>query len=166
MNLKDYLSKKGKAPKDQTKDWLRFCTLEVATGSLWAGDPHVPNAEDGCVVKVPCGRYAVEGIGVAWRGYRFVARLRVRLESVKDPKPGKELGETGTDHAMIGVCDIKAFDKAWGAAPEEEIEETIESQTAVDFGIMRIGKHPRAAMPFVPTGSDGVGPGLALRSGR
>jgi len=114
MNLKDYLSKKAKPPKGKTTDWLRFYAIEVTTGSLWAGDPHLANADDGCVVKVPPGRYAVEGIGLTLGRDRLVSRLRVRLESVKNPKLGKELGDTGTDSAMIGVCDIKAFDKACG----------------------------------------------------
>ena len=39
MNLKDYLSKKDKTAKGKTKEWLHFCTLEVISGSLWAGDP-------------------------------------------------------------------------------------------------------------------------------
>jgi hypothetical protein len=63
MNLKDYLSKKGKAPKGNVEDWLAFCTLDVTTGSLWAGDPHLVNADDRCVTKVPRGRYVVEGRG-------------------------------------------------------------------------------------------------------
>src|SRR5713226_8482343 len=113
MNLKAYLSKKSKAPRGKTKDWLPFCTLDVTTGALWAGDPHLANAEDGYAVKVPRGKYVVEGIGLRFGRDRVVSRLRVRLESAPNAKVGKEVGDTGTDSAMIGVCDIRAFDKAW-----------------------------------------------------
>jgi hypothetical protein len=166
MNLKDYLSNKGKAPKGKTKTWMRFCTLDVATGALWGGDPHVANADDGCVVKVPPGRYAVEAIGLACgRRDRVVARLRVRLASVKNPVLGKEIGETGTDSAMIGVCDIKAFDAACKPDSGDEVQEAIEAQTDDGFGIITFKKFPGAVMPFIPTGSDGSGPVFALMSG-
>jgi len=55
MNLKEYLSQKGKA-KGKTKDWLPFCELDVKNGKLWAGDPFLPNEDDGCAVKVPRGK--------------------------------------------------------------------------------------------------------------
>ncbi len=164
MNLKDYLSNKRKAPKGVTKAWLDFCTLDVTTGSLWAGDPYVANADDGCVVKVPRGRYAVEAIGLSCGRDRVVSRLRVRLESVKNPKVGKEVGETGTDSAMIGVCDIKAFDKACGPDSGDQVQAAIEAQTDDGFGIITLKQFPGAVMPFVPTGSDGTGPVLALTS--
>jgi hypothetical protein len=165
MNLNDYLSKKGKAPKGETKEWLHFCTLEVISGSLWAGDPNLANADDGCLVKVPRGRYAVEGIGLATGRYRVVSRLRVRLESAKHPKLGKKLGDTGTDSAIIGVCDIKAFDRACASASGAEVHEAIAARTGDGFGIIALKKFPGAVMPFVPTGSDGIGPVLALMSG-
>ncbi|MGC3958587.1 MAG: hypothetical protein QM813_11795 [Verrucomicrobiota bacterium] len=164
MNLKDYLSEKTKG-KGKTKDWLPFCTLDVTTGSLWAGDPHLANAEDGCVVEVPCGRYVVEAIGLAWGKDRIVSRLRVRLEGADNVEIGEELGEAGTDSAMIGVCDIKAFDKAIGPDTGEEVQEAIESQTGDGFGVITIEKFPGTAMPFIPTGSDGNGPVMALMSG-
>ena len=166
MNLQDHLSKKSKAPKGKAGKWLPFCKLDVPTGSLWAGDPHLANADDGCVVKVPVGRYVVEGVGAANGRYRVVSRLRVRLEGAKDVKPGKEVGETGTDSAMIGVCDIKAFDKACGPDAGEDVQEAIEAQTRKSYGVVNLKKFPGAIMPFVPTGSDGGGPVLALMSGR
>jgi len=165
MNLKDYLSKKGKAPKGKTEEWLPFCKLDVTTGSLWSGDPHLANADDGCVAKVPKGRYVVEGIGLAAGRDRIVSRLRVRLESVQSPILGRELGDTGTDSAMIGVCDIKAFDKACGPDAGEEVQEAIEAQTGNGFGVINIRRFPGAVMPFLPVGSDGGGPVFALTSG-
>ena len=164
MKLRDYLSRKGKAPKGKTKDWLPFCTLDVTTGTLWAGDPHVADADTGFVVNVPPGKYVVEGIGMTFNGYRVVSKLRVRLENVENPVVGEHVGDTGTDSAMIGICDIKAFDAACGSDSGEEVQEAIESQTGNGFGTITIEKFPGAVMPFVPTGSDGNGPVFALVS--
>lgn len=165
MKLKDYLSKKGKASKGRTNDWLAFCTFDVTSGSLWAGDPHVADADDGWITKVPRGRYVVEGVGRAEGRNRFVSRLRVRLQGAKNATTGKELGKTGTDSAMIGVCDIKAFDRACARASEDEVQGAIDAQTEDGFGVVRLRKFPGAVMPFVPTGSDGTGPVHALVSG-
>jgi hypothetical protein len=108
----------------------------------------------------------VEGVGCTENRNRIVSRLRVRLQSEKGPTLGKKLGDTGTDSAMIGVCDIKAFDKACGRDSGDEVQKAIESQTEDGFGVIRLKKLPGAVMPFVPTGSDGSGPVFALMSGR
>lgn len=42
----------------------------------------------------------------------------------------------------------------------------IEAQTGKGWGVINLKKFPGAVMPFVPTGSDGGGPVLALTSGR
>jgi hypothetical protein len=89
----------------------------------------------------------------------------VRLQSAKSLTIGKELGETGTDSAMIGVCDIKVFEKACGRDPGDEVQDAIEAQTDGGFGIITLKKFPGAVVPFVPTGSDGSGPVFALMSG-
>lgn len=168
MKLSEYLSGQSKFSAGETTQWLPFCVLHVTTGLLWAGDPHLLNAEDGCVVKTPRGKYVVEGIGLAYRNhrvaYRVVSHLRVRLASAVNPKPGKKVGETGTDSAMIGVCDIKAFETAVAHDDDDPVREAIESQTAGGFGIVRVKRRPGAVMPVVPTGSDGIGPVFALMS--
>ncbi len=164
MKLGEFLSGKGKFPRGSTTPWLPFCALQVTTGSLWAGDPYLANAEDGCVVKVPRGTYQVEGVGLSLGRRHVVSRLRVRLATASNPTPGKEAGETGTDSAMIGVCDIKAFDAALGRDGDDAIEEAIASQTENGFGIVKVKRRPGAVMPCVPTGSDGSGPVLALMS--
>ncbi|NBV25410.1 MAG: hypothetical protein EBS05_26285 [Proteobacteria bacterium] len=164
MNLRDYLSRKGKAPKGKPKGWLYFCHLDVSTGTLWAGDPNIADATDGCVVEVPSGKYVVEGIGKTFNAARLVSKLRARLECIENPVVGDAVGDTGTDSAMIGICDIKAFEAACGPDSGEEVQEAIESQTGTGFGIVTIEKFPGAVMPFVPTGSDGSGPVFALIS--
>ncbi|MBA3313530.1 MAG: hypothetical protein M3552_07080 [Planctomycetota bacterium] len=166
MNLQDFLSPKTEVPKGRTQDWLPFCTLDVTTGALWAGDPHLANADDGCVVKVPAGKYAVEAIGLSLGRDRVVSRLRLRLESELAPTLGEEVGDAGTDSAMIGVCDIEAFDAACGPDAGENVQAAIESQTDDGFGVITFEQFPGAIMPFVPTGSDGGGPVFALMSGR
>lgn len=166
MNLQDFLSNKGSDPKGKETDWLYFSTLTIKSGQLWAGDPHTPGAAHGCVVKLAPGQYIVEGTGMVSEGDRIVARLRVRLEGSENPTLGKSLGDTGTDSAMIGVCDIKAFEKIFDQDNEEEVQEAIEEQTGTGFGVMKFKDHPDAIMPFVPTGSDGTGPVFALMSGR
>src|SRR5262245_49451770 len=54
-------------------DWLEVGTLEVTTGSLWAGDPCVCNGEDGCVVKVPRGKYLVLAKSMDFAGRKRVS---------------------------------------------------------------------------------------------
>ena len=88
----DYLTGKGPASDGKTNDWLFFSKTDVMSGKLWAGDPNLPNADDGCVVEVPRGTYVVEGIGMDFHGDRVVSRLRVRLESAANPTLGDEAG--------------------------------------------------------------------------
>jgi hypothetical protein len=162
MDLKEYLTGKERLPKDHRTGWLPFCTLAVKTGSLWAGDPYVPDPGDGCVVQVPPGQYRVEAIGRKQGRYRVVARLRVFLETEANPQLGEEVGETGTDSAMIGVCDIGAFEGAYQQGGAPVVEEAIETQTDDEFGILTVPQFPDAIMPFVSIGSDGSGPVQAL----
>src|SRR6185369_1543646 len=54
-NLKDYLASKSWARLGERTKWLPISTLDVTTGALWVGDPHLANKDDGCVVHVPPG---------------------------------------------------------------------------------------------------------------
>jgi len=164
MDLKTFLTSKDKIPKGHKTDWLPFCTLNVKSGSLWAGDPCLPNADDGCVVPVPPGTYRVEAIGGKLGRYRVVSRLRVVINSCSDPSLGEEVGEAGTDSAMIGVCDIAPFEDAYQKGAANLVQEAIASQTDDEFGILTVSGHPDLIMPFVPTGSDGTGPVYGLVS--
>jgi hypothetical protein len=165
VNLERYLSGKGKAPKGITKEWLYFCELDIKSGKLWAGDPNLPNEDDGYAAKVPRGTYVVEGVGSRVGGDRIVSRLRVRLRSAPNPTLGKELGDTGTDSSTIGVCDIAPFEKAYkvdGGA--EAVQDAIDALDGESFGILKVPAFADATMAFVPTGSDGTGPVFALMS--
>jgi hypothetical protein len=90
MRLSDYLEKNepGDPPAGTIgaeSDWLEVGTLEVTTGSLWAGDPYLCTPDDGCVVKVPPGTYIVEAKGMDFDGRRRVSRMRAYLEDSTDP---------------------------------------------------------------------------------
>src|SRR5262245_62132432 len=165
-NLRDYLASKRWARLGERTKWLPVCTLDVKTGALWAGDPHLANKDDGCVVRVPPGLYRIEGIGAKSGPGRAVARLRVCLDSVKKARLGKRIGSTGTDSAMIGVCDIEAFDAACGAATGGAGQDAIEAQTESSYGVITLLEHPGTFMPFVPTGGDGSSPVRALMANR
>jgi len=79
---------------------------------------------------------------------------------------GKKLGETGTDSATIGVCEISAFEAAYKKkGGPDAVQKAIDSQME-GFGVVTVPKFPGAVMPFVPTGSDGTGPVFALMSGK
>ncbi len=165
MNLKEYLSQKGRAPKGETEDWLPFCTLEVKTGKFWAGDPYLPNEDDGCVVEVPPGEYVVEGIGMAAGGERVVSRLRVRLKSATDLELGEEVGQTGTDSATIGVCEIDAFETAYQQDDgPDKVQAALDEMEDGGIGILKVPGFPDLIMPYVPTGSDGTGAVLEVLS--
>lgn len=158
------IAQKIELPKGAMLDWHTFHTLNIKAGKLWAGDPHLPNADDGLTVKVPSGKYVVECDGLPHR-CQAVSKLRVRLVSAKCPERGRKLGETGTDSATIGLCEIAAFEAAYkqkGGA--DQVQKAIESQTK-PFGVITVPGFPDAIMPFVPTGSDGSGPVFALMSG-
>jgi hypothetical protein len=157
-------SQKAEVPKAALQDWHRFQNLIIKGGKLWAGDPHLPNADDGCIAKVPSGKYVVECDGPPSR-CEAVSKMRVRLEKAKAPTLGKKLGETGTDYGTIGVCEIGAFEAAYEKkGGPEQVQKAIDSLTG-GFGVLKVRSFPELVMPFVPTGSDGTGPVFALMSG-
>ena len=154
----------GPAQQSESASWLPFSSLEAVTGALWAGDPYLANEEDGCIVKVPPGKYLVEVVDLALAPGRAVSKLRVRLETEANPVVGDQLGEAGTDSAMIGVCD-KAFLAAIESVSHEEMCEHINAQTEDGCGVVALEKFPGVAMSIICTGSDGIGPVYALLSG-
>ena len=161
---KSGLSLELELPKKAMLDWHPFHTLTVKTGRLWVGDPRLPNPEDGCMLKVPSGKYVVECDGLPPR-CKAVSKLRVRLATATAPKRGQKVGEAGTDSATIGVCEIATFEAACkkkGGA--EQVRKAIESQADNGFGVLTVPEFPEVIMPFVPTGSDGNGPVFALMS--
>lgn len=114
MTLKQRFKKqKGEFPKPGVVgvegEWLSIGTIDVPKGSLLAVDVTLFNAEDGYVAKVPPGKYVVEGKAMDFKGHLRVSRVRAYLHGT-EPALGKQLGETGTDSAMIAIADIKDVD--------------------------------------------------------
>lgn len=153
-----FLSGKLPLPAVKRTNWLELCTIEVTSGKLWVGDPLLANEEDGCVATVPPGTYTVEGIGCLSNRTRTVYSVRARLKSAAEFQVGAAIGETGTDCAMMGICDIGAFEAACKDAAE--VQEDLEEKTLrAGFGCITFRKCPGAVMVFVPSGDgDGCGP--------
>jgi hypothetical protein len=172
MKLTDYLKKNKRSDPPRgtagiESDWLEVGTVEVATGSLWAGDPYVCNAEDGCVVKVPKGTYSLEAKAMDFAGRKRVSRLRAYLKGVPDPALGKQVGETVTDTATMAVCDITALDKAI-AGDYDGFQERVIDHDYKDCGIVQFEMTGPIRLPYVSTGFGDCGaPVYELRaSGR
>jgi hypothetical protein len=158
-DLGTFLSGKMPLPSAERTDWLELCAIEVRSGKIWIGDPLIANEGDGCTATVPVGTYAIEGIGCLSDGARTVYSIRARLKSAVGTQIGAEIGETGTDCAMIGICDIGAFDAACKDAAEEVQGELEEKAWRSGFGRITFKKYRGAVMAFVPSGEgDGCGP--------
>jgi len=172
VNLTDYLkqNKRGDPPPGtvgvEFPDWLDVAGLRVTTGSLWAGDPYVCNAEDGCVVKVPKGDYAVQAKAMDFAGRKRVSRLRVVLQTAENPALGDEVGEAGTDTARIAVCDIGALDAAVGS-DDDQFQELVTAHDYKECGVVKFRLTRPVEMPYVSSGfGDGSGPVFELTAGR
>jgi hypothetical protein len=171
MMLADYLKKnKHSDPPVGTvgmeSDWLTLDTLEVATGSLWVGDPFVCNAEDGCVVQVPKGTYLVEAKAMDFAGRKRVSRLRVFLQGAKGLTLGKKVGETLTDTGLMAVCDIAAVDAAI-AGDHDTFNDRVVNHNYKDCGTVQFVMNAPIQLPYVAPGfGDCDGPVYALRSNR
>jgi hypothetical protein len=146
-------------------NWLDVdAFVEVTTGSLWAGDPYICNAEDGCVVNVPNGTYILEAKAMDFAGRKRVSRLRVILQGVKEPVVGEQFGATQTDVAMMAVCDILALDEAIGGN-NEKFQEFIVAHDYKDCGIIQFEMKKPIVIPYVSTGfGDCQAPVFELRS--
>ncbi len=154
-----FLSGKMPLPSTERTDWIELCTIEVSSGKLWIGDPLIANEVDGCVAAVPVGTYAVEGVGCLSDGAPTVYSIRARLKSSMSVLVGSKIGETGTDCAMIGICDIGAFAAACKDAADEVQSELEEKTWRAGFGRIAFKKYRGAIMAFVPSGDgDGCGP--------
>ena len=171
MRLEEYLKKNRQSdPPVGTpgveSDWMEVGTLEVTTGSLWAGDPFVCNAEDGCVAKVPAGLYALEAKAMDFAARKRVSRLRVYLRGAREPVVGKKMGTTLTDTGMMAVCDIDALDKAVGG-DYDRFNDLVTQRDYKDCGIVQIQMKGPIVIHYVSTGfGDCDAPVYELKSGR
>jgi hypothetical protein len=147
-------------------DWLPFTTLNVTTGSVWAGDPWIANAEDGLVVRLPLGTYQLEAKVMDFAGRKRISRLRACLESAKAPVLGKEIGETGTDSAKMVVCDMGTLEASIGA-DDDRYRDLVMKHEYKDCGCIQFRMKKPIVLPYVSTGfGDGGAPVFVLKSGR
>lgn len=170
MTLHDYLmASTDEFPEDDVEGvpsaWMPVATLVVTAGTLWAGDPWLCNEDDGCVVDVPNGTYAVEAQGWDFDGYRVIGRVRARLASARGAIPGEAIGSAGTDSGLIAICDIAAVDAAIGD-DGDGFQDRIEAYAFGDFGIFRASLVGDVELAYVVSGfGDGWGPVYALMDG-
>ncbi len=163
-DLGRFLSGKMPMPPSECTDWLQLCTIEITSGKLWIGDPLIANEQDGCVGAVAAGTYVIEGIGCISDRTRTVRSIRARLLCASMFQVGPEIGETGTDSGMVGICDIGEFDAACkkAATVQDELEE---KTWRAGFGCIVFKRFRGAVMAFVPSGNgDGCGPVRELLS--
>ena len=166
-----YLRKSSKKPPRNPgagleAEWIAVAELEVVSGSLWAGDPLRMNEEDGCLIKLPAGKYVVAAQGMDFNGFRVVGRLRVYPEALRADrlKTGRAIGETGTDSAAITVCDLRGLWRGI-AGQESPFQRELEEQLRGQCGLLTSKVVPGVALPFVQAGfGDGTGPVYALHA--
>jgi len=158
VNLTEYFKKTKRdfPPKGTVgveSDWLDVgAEVEVTTGSLWAGDPFVCNAKDGCVVKVPKGTYVLQAKAMDFAGRKRVSRLRVVLQGAGKPGLGKKGGDTVTDTARMGVCDIVALHEAIAGDFDDFNDRITQFNYKMDCGVARFEMKAPIAIPYVANG--------------
>ena len=167
MTLKEYLAegKEGQPDDDVIgvpSSWMHVGTLTIVSGSIWAGDPHLCNEEDGCIAEVPSGEYVIEAQVVDFDGIRVIGRARARLATARDISLGSEVGDTGTDSGIIGFCDMTSLDDAV-SNDYDKFEEIIEGHNFGRFGVIQARMDGDIEIVYVQSGfGDGWGPVYAL----
>src|SRR5262245_38056787 len=127
MNLEEYFKEEPTGPANQgskgiQSDWLDFCHFVLIGPKVLVVDANfVPSPDDGLVIELPPGRYHVQVRAIDYSGDKRVARLRAVLEGCA-PSIGRQLGETWTDTALTGICDLQTFTNAWGPDDEASYE--------------------------------------------
>lgn len=173
MTLKKrFARQKGDFPRrgvaGQEGEWLAIGKLDAPKGTLCAVDVTLFNEDDGFVVKAPPGKYVVEGKVMDFNGHLRVSRVRAYLDGTT-PRLGKEVGETGTDSAMIAICDIKHCDAGMTDEDNEVFAEKL-FDVEVDGGdvkTVKIGKKKTITFAVCETGlGDGGYPVFSLVDGK
>lgn len=170
MSLQKYLNKSTnkfpqKIGKGIPSEWMPVGTVNITQGSLWAGDPYVCNEEDGFIVNVPNGKYTIEAQGFDFEGYRVIGRARARLTLESDFTHCKKAGKTGTDSAIIAICDMKALDIAI-AGDDDGFQEKIMNINYKQFGRIDFRMDDDIELVYVQSGfGDGVGQVYKLLEG-
>ena len=167
MTLEEYLNAGAKGfPQRGVKgvpgDWMPVTSLTVSHRSLWAGDPYICDGEDGCRVDVRNGKYIIEAQGYDFGGVRVIGRVRARLASASDVSLGEMVGETGTDSAMIAICDMGSVDAAV-VGDNDGFQDSVNRYAFQRFGAVHFQMDGEITIAYVETAfGDGKGPMYTL----
>ena len=159
MKVSEYFSQPSEAYLRETPDtgesspWLEFCDLDLKGPRVLVVDAQfVPSAEDGLLIELPAGRYAVQIKALNFGGDRRISRLRVMAPG-SAPQLGMQIGETWTDTANTGICDFETFSKAWGSDNDVSYQIIEPFLTDIsEFGVAELDAASGAVMPFVRSG--------------
>lgn len=172
MTLKQYFAQRktvGHEATEQgtTTEWMDFCHLDLQGPEFLIADASfLPSEEDGLLVKAPQGRYLLQVKAMEYGDDTRPSRLRAALLGTT-PHLGAKLGETWTDTATTGICDLRRFSAAWGEDDESSLAKVEEAISAAEnFGIVTIGAAAGAVAPFLQSGfGDGTFPVYELVEG-
>ncbi len=150
-------------------EWIDVGEVNVPQGLLWAGDPQVIRAEEGCTVEAPPGQYKFQIKGMDFDGVRVLSRARVIAKSARKFALGPRVGEAGTDVAQIAICDVRALNEGVGTKNLDEFVQDIAEQISEGPSIANTefayGKKS-IEIVFAPSGfGDGGYDVYVLRSG-
>ena len=110
-------------------DWMDVGEMQVASGTLWAGDPYLMDNRRPKPVDVPKGTYRVQIKGADFKGHRRTAAVRVWRKGPAEPGRAPRALKTITDCGWIGVCDFAAYRKAVPVKRAEEFARDIIAAT-------------------------------------
>jgi hypothetical protein len=171
MNWLKYFEGKFEIPKagvtGKESDWMELAEIEMPRGRLWIGDASVPNAKEGCTVKVLPGQYRVEVKGMDFKGRRVPSRVRVFAKATRHFTLGARVGQAITDMAQVGICDIAELNSVVSKKHMKEFEQDLQAQvTETMFGGQTFLYGKRTfQMAFVASGcGDGAYDVYALES--
>lgn len=157
--LKKFLGKKSKAKVSkgdlgQESEWLEFSAMNLKGKRLLICDAmYVPAEDNGLETKLSPGHYLIQAKVMSYGGDRRVSRLRI-LPPETEVKLGGVIGETGTDTALIAVCDLEVCAKASEALGEDKMEDICNDllDKGDNCGVMVLDKKTEAVAPYVSSG--------------
>lgn len=145
--------------------WMPLAEFTLKGGKFLVCDFNfIPSEPDGVIIRAKPGEYTIEAKAIDFDGDRRISRLRI-FQRDKQPILGKKIGETWTDTAMTGVCDLDNFTKEWSALEPGKAEEKLqeEYEKGDDCGVFRL-QTTGTKIPFVSSGfGDGRFPVFKLR---
>ena len=131
-------------------DWLVVASFQVTKNSLWVGDPYVANPQDGFLVEVPNGSYKLEAKAMDFAGWKAVSRVRAYLSAAQLIVRGRQIGDTCTDTAMVGIFDMNALDEAI-QGQNDLFQDMVMNHNYEECGVIRINVGKGFDLPYVST---------------